>query len=260
LAVPAESLALPPPNPPQNPFKAWLAWVTFERALAPSTISGYKRELLALGPPSHLLSLSTEDLRRQLHSNPEDAISTRNGRIAAYRSFFKEARRQNWRQDDPSERLDRPKSKRGIPHPVPDLDAKLALLSPTYRNIAVIFVNTGMRLSEGCSVEVPIPVPRVITVIGKGSKERPIPLNAAARQAFTELGGKFPVGPRAIEHAFRKAGFHPHALRHHCASTLYAKGVRITTIQKLLGHSNLNTTMIYTLVDASEVEEAVELL
>jgi len=187
-------------------------------------------------------------------------VSTRNGRIAAYRSFFGKAVQEGWRQDDPSLKLDRPRSRRGIPRPVEDLEAKMALLPPVYRHIAVLLSQTGMRLAELCRLDVPLPVSGRIDVLGKGSKWRRIPLTVKAQEALTALGGKVDVGPRAIQHAFRKVGMHPHALRHHFGCACAEAGVDAFVLQDLLGHASPATTRGYVMNSERRLREGISKL
>ncbi len=121
-----------------------------------------------------------------------------------------------------------------------------------------------------------------ITVVGKGRKQRVIPLNVEARNAirvyrpgFDEMkpgerlldGQRGPLGIKGIQRiigivgdAAKLADFGPHVLRHTCAHELGAKGVPIQTIARLMGHSSLDTTQIYVAPGQAELAAAMELL
>jgi integrase len=129
-------------------------------------------------------------------------------------------RRSGGRSDDPSLDLDRPKLRRGLPRPVAGLPAVMGRLDPETHAIAVFLVETGLRISEGCSVFVRPPAPPELTVLGKGSKERIVPLTAQARAALDALGGAIPVSARTVQRRFRALGFSPHRLRYTLATEL----------------------------------------
>jgi site-specific recombinase XerD len=249
-------------------LQTWLDWLVFERGLSPRTIQGYEREMRRLGP--RVLRLTTDDLRERLNASPNDSISTRNGRIAAWSSFYRKAVREGWRKDDPTANIDRQKAKRGIPHPVRDLADKLAELPPMYRLIMVLFWQTGMRLSEACdlSIEEAVSDRDWIDVIGKGSKERRIPLTKLGHDVLLAIAALphpdhrvhllLPVGPRAIEHWFREVGTHPHALRHTFACDMAEADVREFVLQDLLGHASPATTRVYVATSERRLREGMD--
>ncbi len=153
--------------------------------------------------------------------------------------------------------------------------------------ILLLLLNTGLRVNELCSLtadDVAISERKgVLTVrLGKGLKWRDVPLNAPAfaalkswrevrRQAnhsFIFTGARQePLHPRGIQHRIselgRLAGLEgvtPHTLRHTFAKNLIDAGVTIDKVALLLGHSSLNTTRIYTMPSALDLEQAVALV
>lgn len=144
--------------------------------------------------------------------------------------------------------------------------------------------NSGLRISEALAVRVRDVtvvggVAKKIRVIGKGNKERSIPLPDTFGQVFgywivtmpkedfvfaKEPGGK-PVGPRAVRtylaRLVEKAGIDkhvtPHKLRHTYATRLLESGAELVDIQVLLGHVNLATTQIYTHVSDDRMASVV---
>lgn len=149
---------------------------------------------------------------------------------------------------------------------------------------------TGLRLSElqGLSVG-QVKGRDFLTVIGKGSKERTLPLMPDIKRIFhTFLDWKKEAGeslhPRAplfknqqgtgritargieyrVDYYIQKArlerSFSPHAFRHTVGYALGKKGIPIRVIQKLLGHSNINTTAIYVEPDLDQMSQALESL
>lgn len=148
--------------------------------------------------------------------------------------------------------------------------------------IIVMFLNCGMRLFELTQINVDDIRGDMLTVMGKGSKERTIYLNDMCIDA---IGDYFDVRPdsddkalflsnrktrisnRMVQHMVNKyvvkAGldkkYSVHKLRHTSATLLYKHGnVDIRTLQKILGHSNVATTQIYTHVDDEQLRDAVK--
>lgn len=146
--------------------------------------------------------------------------------------------------------------------------------SDNKRDIAIfeILFNTGCRVSELCSIELDdIEMSErkgSLTIrAGKGEKYRTIPLNSTARKAITDYlevrplavsnkllqGQRGDMGRESIFRVIKKyadmakvEGVSPHTLRHCFCKELLSKGVDIVTVANLAGHSNINTTAIYT--------------
>ncbi len=234
-----------------SPFTAYLA---VERGLAPSTAQAYARSVRELGPEP--LQLQSSDLRRMLHSRA-GASATVARRLAAWRSFYGWAVRTGERADDPTIDLDRPKLTRGLPRPVDDLEAVLHLLDAQMQSVAVFLAETGLRISEACSVDVGA-VPADLIVRGKGSKERIVPLSGLAQDALAELGGHMPVSARTIQRHLASVGITPHRLRHTFATSLAEADVDLSVIQDLLGHASPATTRVYTRNQTARLRAGIE--
>ncbi len=185
-----------------------------------------------------------------------------------------------------------PKFTRKLPRPLSE-DAARAVISQVdtqamepwiaARDAAVVTLlyGCGLRISEALGLTgADTPLPEVLRIIGKGSKERLVPVLPAARDAVTEYlrlcpypsasqaplfrgvrGG--PLNPRQIARAMEQARMSlglpasatPHALRHSFATHLLAAGGDLRAIQELLGHASLATTQIYTAVDSARLME-----
>ena len=128
----------------------------------------------------------------------------------------------------------------------------------------------GLRVSEAAGLEVKAIADGMVRIIGKGDKERRVPLPApvldALRRIWQEHGnrrwvfpnhqGTGPLSPRVLERTFtaavKAAGLPgdrrptPHALRHSYATRLLEKGIDTRVVQILLGHANIATTAVYT--------------
>lgn len=223
----------------------YITWCRVERGLSAGTIGAYSRELRSLHERcGRLASLTTADLRSWLQSL-EGAPATVARRVAALRSFYGWLVRTAQRKDDPSAQLDRPKVRAGLPRPVEDLDGVLRHLDPTFQAIAIFLAETGLRISEAVSVRSNTPAPQQLLVLGKGGKERLLPLTDLARAALDELGGSVPASARTVQRRFREAGITPHRLRHTLGCELAASGADLGEIQDLLGHASPATTRVY---------------
>jgi integrase/recombinase XerC len=154
------------------------------------------------------------------------------------------------------------------------------------RNAAMIglMLHAGLRVAEVCSLEsadfhLNPRSGRVIVRHGKGNKYREVPLNIDARKAIaryqelcvTAQGGLFnrndkPLHPRTVQQHLaeigRRAGLEikltPHMLRHTFGKNLADSGVPLNRIAMLMGHSNVNTTAMYTLPGAQDLQAAVD--
>lgn len=144
--------------------------------------------------------------------------------------------------------------------------------------LVVLIFGCGLRISEALSITVQdiSGRPQVLRVLGKGSKERLVPVLPAVWDAIDKYlqlcpyrgqGNLFksvrglPMSPRMAEKQIEKIRNYlqlpdyvtPHALRHTFATALLADGVDLRSLQELLGHSSLSTTQLYTKVDMSQI-------
>ena len=152
------------------------------------------------------------------------------------------------------------------------------------RDVAVVTLlyGCGLRISEALGLTgSDAPLPDVLRIVGKGGKERVVPVLPAARDAVAayvtacpyDLSGQVPLfrgakgGPlnqrlvqRVVAQARMQLGLPatatPHAFRHSFATHLLSRGGDLRAIQELLGHASLSTTQAYTSVDAARLMEA----
>jgi integrase/recombinase XerD len=237
----------------------WFAWAAIERGLSPGTLRKYRATLhrLEAFAAEPISQLKAPALRAFMQHRP-GSPSTQTGRLAALRSFYGWLVRSDQREDDPTTKLDRPKVRRTLPRPVAELARKLQKLEPAFKAAALFLAETGLRISEACSLDVPLPVPTELIVLGKGRKERLIPLTDLARASLEALDGRMPASARTIERHFRRAGFTPHQLRHTIATEMAKAGADVTVIQDLLGHASPATTRIYFNNDVSRIREGLD--
>jgi integrase/recombinase XerC len=289
-------------------IRAFADHLALERHLAASTVDAYDRDLAQLAAflrrtRRELSNARLQDLRRFLAqlTTLGYARASIARRVGAIHSFYRWANARGIVEPDPSALLGRPKvvSRLPVVLRVPEAaalveapgaaegasDADVAVAARD-RAILELMYGSGLRVSEvaGLTIErVDLDRGRV-TAIGKGDKEREVPLGDPARKAvvawlavrhvlepgmhdelFTNRRGR-PIGPRDIRRLVaRYAGatlsgrrVTPHTLRHSFATHLLEGGADIRAVQEMLGHASVATTQRYTHVSRSRLFEAYE--
>jgi integrase/recombinase XerD len=256
--------------------------------LAPRTIDAYRRDLehLAafLGRP--LSSATTEDVERYLaHLRAGGAASTTIARrVAAVRGFFRHQVLVGARRDNPAADLDLPRRTKKLPRTLSPgeverlIDAAPGTTPRSLRDRALVelLYGAGLRVSEAVGLEragVDLEQ-RLVRVVGKGDKERIVPLgrhaaNAVRRYlahgrpyldrrhrpelflnaqggALTRAGAFLLLRRLAGKAGLEPERVHPHLLRHSFATHLLEGGADLRSVQEMLGHADLATTELYT--------------
>jgi len=212
--------------------------------------------------------------------------TTQARRLSAVKQFFSYLLGENVRDDDPSLNIDSPRAGRRLPKYLTEKEVESLLAAtdgdePDERRMASLLqllYATGLRVTE--LVSLPFPAlrdgDRFLIVRGKGNKERLVPVNATAKQAladYVEIRSRYcPDGKHskwlypsrgdqgyltrqrfgqmlkklAVEAGIDPRKVSPHVLRHAFASHLLAHGADLRSLQKMLGHSDISTTQIYT--------------
>lgn len=232
-----------------------------------------------------------------------DKPSTRARKVSSIRSFFKYLHvKAKLIDDNPAKELESPKLGKRLPKYL-TLEQSTSLLDQvknkklvgkqhdnSIRDYAMItlFLNCGMRLSELVSIDINHIKfdENILTVIGKGDKERTVYLNKACIDAIKEYLAIRPfdesvldskalflserkqrISKRSVQHIIKEnlkqisgaEELSTHKLRHTAATLMYQYGnVDIRALQEILGHESISTTEIYTHVDNSQIREAVE--
>jgi integrase/recombinase XerC len=251
-----------------------------ERGLSPHTVRAYVRDAAAL---------------------LEHAC--RSGLAAAARAFTAYAHSRGWLDGDPGPLLATPKAARhlptvlgqeqmaavlavGDPAPEPGDDPRAAAIGCRDTAIMELFYASGIRVSELCGLDVGDidDERRTVRVLGKGSKERVVPIGIPAAEALRRWqqagrpqlatarsglalylgarGGRLdPRTARRVVHARIAAAGSvpdagPHALRHSAATHLLEGGADLRSVQEILGHASLASTQIYTHVSVARLLSA----
>lgn len=283
-------------------LNSFLMHLASERGLAQNTLHAYRRDLENveefLGTRSAtLLQARAEDLRAYLQSQSRKGRSTRTvaRRYAALRVFLKFLAAEGHDVGAVLQQIERPKPERSLPKILSRAQVNQLIAAPNpksrlfARDVAIIelLYASGLRASELCDLNVRDVNLQVdcVRVLGKGMKERIVPLGNAAKEAiqryllecrpllekkptermFLSRTGK-PLDRIAlwmlIEKYGRKSGLlksiSPHVLRHCFASHLLGGGADLRIVQELLGHSDIATTQIYTHVDQARLKSIHE--
>ncbi|UYN98480.1 MAG: site-specific tyrosine recombinase XerD [Devosia sp.] len=286
---------------------AFLEMMSAERGAASNTIEAYSRDLAdyagfvagrkqtLLDCPADTVTLWLDDLKAQGLSASSSAR-----RLSAVRQFHKFLCADGLRGDDPTRIVASPKARRALPKvlSVAEVDRLLSLAeteaglsaSPQkqmsaqrlYVLLEMLYA-TGLRVSELVSLKRAAVMREAafLTVVGKGSKERIVPMTDRARDAVRAWIAGLEPGPwlfpakgeagylsrqvfaRDLKDLAARAGIAsarvaPHVLRHAFASHLLAGGADLRVVQMLLGHADISTTQIYTHVLDEKLRNLVE--
>ncbi len=288
--------------------------LTAERGAAAHTVEAYSRDLseflaFLAAKDKTAETASAEQLRAFLAALGRKGLAptSRARKLSAIRQFFRFMLAEGLRSDDPSSTIDSPKLGRPLPK-ILSLEEVETLLKTAEAAAArsadgaarrralrlhallETLYATGMRVSELISLPraVLLADDRVLTIRGKGGRERLVPLNDAARDAlaahlaavredeangkgaspwlFPSSGGEHVTRQRfgqelkalAIAAAIDPSRVSPHVLRHAFASHLLERGADLRTVQQLLGHADISTTQIYTHVLEERLRRLVE--
>ncbi len=256
--------------------------------LAPRTVEAYRRDLTALarwlGKP--VATATTRDLERYLAELRAQGLASTTicRRAAAIRSFYRHQTLLGARSDNPAAELDLPRRTRRLPRTLSPgeaerlVEAAQGTTPRALRDHALVelLYGAGLRVSEavglhrgGVDLE-----ERFVRTVGKGGKERVVPIGRQAAEALRryqahgrahldrrhrpELFLNARGGPLTRAGAFlilrrlaAKAGLkperiHPHLLRHSFATHLLEGGADLRSVQEMLGHADLATTELYT--------------
>lgn len=262
-------------------------WV--EHGLSENTLSAYRSDLKTFAKwlvarDTALLSATRDDLMDFLSDNALVPPRTMARRLSTLRRFYRLHMRDGRVADDPTSRIESPRLGRRLPDTLTEAEVDALLDAPDRndplgsRDAAMLEVlyATGLRVTELVQLQVSQVNLRqgVVRVVGKGAKERLVPLGEEAIEVLGQfltsarrdiLSGRtsdavFPTRRgaamtrqgfwllirRYAQHAGISKHLSPHTLRHAFATHLINHGADLRVVQMLLGHSDISTTQIYT--------------
>jgi integrase/recombinase XerD len=283
-----------------GPIDRFLDAVWMERGLSPNTLAAYRADLTALERwlEDHEIDLSAAhrgDILSFMASRVQAGARPRSTarQLSSFRRFFRHLVREGALREDPTAQIAMPKVGRSLPRSLTEEEVEALLAAPTVsdplghrdRTMLEVLYATGLRVSELVNLSLAqVNLNQgVLRIVGKGDRERLIPLGEEAVQWVQQfLQGPrveillerqtdflFPTrrGDRMTRQAFwhiikryaRKAGVQkdlsPHTLRHAFATHLLNHGADLRVVQMLLGHSDLSTTQIYTHVARERLKD-----
>jgi site-specific recombinase XerD len=282
--------------------RAYLDYLQDERNASPRTLENYRRALQSaaefLGPKSWR-GAGADDFRAYLFAlmKKNRARATIRLEFAALRSFYRFLCERKGLATNPLLPVSLPKAEKRLPVFLTTTQVDALLQAPheakperqapawlPWRDAAVLelFYSSGLRLAELAALDVRDidPYNETVRVLGKGSKERVLPVGEPALHAIQEYRQRAGVrsGPLFLSKLRRRLGSgsiwtlvkkylrlaeipvpaSPHKLRHSFATHLLDAGADLRSVQTLLGHASLSTTQIYTHVTTERLKRAYD--
>ena len=288
------------PKDPKVVVDRFLDAIWAERGLSENTLGAYRADLLALnqrleGRKVDLVRATRADILEYISWRVDGGAKPRSTarQLSSFRRFFRYLLREGVIAEDPTAQIAMPKIGRALPQSLTEEEVEALLAAPVVsdplghrdRAMLELLYATGVRVSELINLKLSqVNLNQgVLRIIGKGDRERLIPLGDEAQDWLKEFieGPRveillerqteylFPTrrGDRMTRQAFwhiikryaKKAGIgkklSPHTVRHAFATHLLNNGADLRVVQLLLGHSDVSTTQIYTHVARERMKE-----
>jgi len=295
-----KSAEIAPASPSAAAIDRFLDAVWMERGLSPNTLSAYRADLTALdrwlqARGTGIIDAKRADLLAFIAWRVESGARPRSTarQLSSFRRFYRYFVREGSVKEDPTSQIAMPKIGRSLPKSLTEEEVDALLGAPEVndplghrdRTMLEVLYATGLRVSELVNLRAgQVNLNQgVLRIVGKGDRERLIPLGDEAVRWLNEfINGPrleillerqtdclFPTrrGDRMTRQAFwhiikryaSKASVQkalsPHTLRHAFATHLLNHGADLRVVQMLLGHSDLSTTQIYTHVARERMKE-----
>lgn len=288
-------------------LKIWLSSLKHERRASPNTLRAYgddvarflafQREHLGGNVTEHALSkLRPADIRAFIATRRGEGLGAGGVQraLAAIRGFYKFLAREGILENAAPRAVRTPRLKRGLPRPLSETDAQRAIdeagehdvewLGARDAALLTLLYGAGLRISEALSLKRgDVPLAETLTILGKGRKERVVPVLPLLREAIGDYAAKIPftaapsaplflsrrgkpMSAREAQGLMQKLRGRlglteratPHALRHSFATHLLQGGGDLRSVQELLGHASLSTTQTYTAIDMRQLMETYQ--
>lgn len=287
-------------------LSGFLDYLSFEKGLSANTLAAYRRDLEQFNQYLQARGLSTDPrllekqhimdyLSKQLDDGLNHATSARC--LSAMKTYYKYLVLEGITQKNPTVDLETPKIKRRLPHvlTVEEVDRLISQPRVTRplglrdRAMLELMYGTGVRVSELLAIQIEDlnPLAAFLRCMGKGRKERIIPVNQSSidwTQRYLAQGrnhllrnhlertlflnsrgnslsrqGFFKLLAHYTEQAGIKKEVTPHTLRHSFATHLLENGADLRAVQEMLGHADISTTQIYTHLTKSRLREVFQM-
>ena len=267
-------------------IEKYIDYLKYEKKLSDNTLKSYQNDLDRFQEyfKNDLTKLNPNDIHKYIESQSKEgkSVATISHNITVINSFYTFLANEDESIVNPCENIMSPKKPLRLPHYLTEEEVDLLLDIDlidafSYRNKAMLelLYATGMRISELINLKfINLDLDNdMVRVMGKGSKERLIPISDAAKDAlitYIEVYRKTLLKNKTSEYLFinnqgnviSRQGFFkiikkicleknikknvsPHILRHSFATHLLANGADLRVIQEMLGHSDISTTQIY---------------
>ena len=279
-------------------LKDYAYYLGVERGMSPHTVSSYLGDVRSFleSSGSGPAAVTGADVLAFLERRTQEGVSKRSQArlLSALRSFFGYLVEEGERKENPCDGIESPKLGRYLPNvlSVDEVDAIIASVDTRTsgglrdRAILEVLYGCGLRVSEAVSLKISqiYREEGFVSVVGKGNKQRLVPLGGMAADAidaylperpepagndcsdvlFLNKNGRplsrvsvFNMVKRQAMAAGIRKEISPHTFRHSFATHLIENGADLRIVQEMLGHESILTTEIYTHIDSSTWQNAV---